>query len=958
MLRRDFLKLVIGGTTISLWSEPRQFNKLIPFLIPQDQLVPGVATWYATSCRECPAGCGQIVKNREGRAIKAEGNPLHPINAGTLCGRGQAAVQGQYDPDRLIKPLRREATGRQRPANWQGALAEIGRALAPVRGSGRVAVISDLQSGSLASLIRDWLRAFGSDRYLIYEPFNYEPLRDANRLVFGKDVIPDYRLDESDLIVSFGADFLETWISPVKWIRRFAQRRTPAGGEMSKFVYVGPRLSMTAFSADEHILVAPGDERWVALMMLQMARLPGSAETLSAVRLPGGLNIKQVCQMIGVPREKMERLARLYSAAKTPLALAGAPVRGGSAATETAVAANLLNVAARTSAVDFGKMHTLGQTARAAEIGAFVEALGAGEVDALVIIGANSAYSLPPGYRFAEALKSVRTVIGLTTAVDESAALADWALPINTPLESWGGYESETGVTSIMQPVMGTRHDTKPAGDAMMALAAAAGVEPRRAFGAASYRDYVQEWWRRQGGDEPWESAVQRGGTWPERDARAVTPALAVEAPISFSPPETRRGPALHIYPSAMLFDGRGSNKRWLQEIPDVVNHAVWGSWLEMHPKTAAELDVSANQVVEIATETGKVRAPVFLYEGMAPRTLAIQWGQGHRAYGRYAAGRGANAFELLSAGSEGVAPFPAAEITGRFGVDAVVTTDGGIHQQGRSIVSAVRLSELHRLRPEPLNWPLPKGFTPERDLYPPHEHVGHRWGMAVDISRCVGCEACMVACYAENNIAVVGRDRMRQGREMEWIWIDRYYDWNSEVAPALLLPLLCQHCDAAPCEPVCPVFASSHTAEGLNAQVYNRCIGTRYCSHNCPYKVRRFNWRNHDWPEELTWQLNPDVTVRSRGVMEKCTFCVQRINAAEQQARKEARPLRDGEITPACAQTCPASVFTFGDLMDPDSRVSRLIANEPRRFQALQHLNTKPAVIYLKKVVNDSEPA
>ncbi len=791
MLRRDFLKLVIGGTTISLWSEPHQFDKLIPFLVPQDQLVPGVATWYATSCRECPAGCGQIVKNREGRAIKAEGNPLHPINAGTLCGRGQAAVQGQYDPDRLISPLRSETAGRQRPAEWDGALAEIGRALASARGSGRVAVISDLQSGSLASLIRDWLRAFGSDRYLVYEPFSYEPLRDANRLVFGKDAIPDYRLDQSDLIVSFGADFLETWISPVKWTRRFAQRRAPAGGEMSKFVYIGPRLSMTAFSADEHILVAPGDERWVALLMLQMARLPGIAETLAAARLPGGLSVEQVCQMIGVPREKIERLARLFSAAKTPLALAGSPVPGGRSVTETAAAANLLNAAAHTSAVDFRRVHALGQTARAAEIKEFVEELGAGGIDALVIIGANPVYSLSPDHRFPEALKSVRTVVSLATAADETAALASWALPVNTPLESWGGYESETGVTSIMQPVMGTRHGTKSAGDVMMALAAAANVDPRSAFGTASYYDYVQECWRRQQGDESWESAVQRGGIWPERDAEAAAPALAVKAPISFSPPEIRRGPALHIYPSAMLFDGRGANKRWLQEIPDVVNHAVWGSWLEMHPKTAAELGVSADQVVEIAAEAGKVRAPVFLYEGMAPGTLAIQWGQGHRAYGRYATNRGANAFELLPAGGERIAPFPAAEITGRFAVDAVVTTDGGVHQHGRDIVSAIRLSELHRVRPEPLNWPLPKGFSPERDLYPPHEHVGHRWAMAVDISRCVGCEACMVACYAESNIAVVGKDRMRQGREMEWIWVDRYYDWSSEVAPALLLPLL-----------------------------------------------------------------------------------------------------------------------------------------------------------------------
>ena len=956
MRRRDFLKLVIGGTTISFWSEPPQFNKLIPFLVPQNQLVPGVATWYATRCRECPAGCGQIIRNREGRATKAEGNPLHHINLGTLCGRGQAALQGQYDPDRVTKPLYRDELGGEHATDWGRALSEIAKALAPLRGSGKVAVISDLQAGSFAALVRDWLGIFGSGRYLVYEPFSYEPLREANRLVFGHEAIPDYRLDKCDLIVSFAADFLETWVSPVKWIRRFAGQRTPAGGQMSKFIYVGPRVSMTAFNADEYILVAPGDERWVGLLMLQMAQLPGSAEARAALHMPAGLSAQQVSEMIGVPLDRIERLARQFSSARAPLALAGLPVPGGRAAVETAAVAGLLNVAARTQSVDFERVHALSETAKSPDIEAFIDDLGDGEVNALVVVGANPAYSLSPEYRFAEALRKVPIVISLATARDETAACATWMLPINTPLESWGDYEPETGITNLMQPVMGTRHGTRPAGDILIAFAKAAGADPRQAFGAESYYEYLQRRWSQKAGEaESWRSAVQRGGIWPGKEPELAPLRLAKKDAVSFSPPEARRALALWLHPSAMLFDGRGANRRWLQEMPDVVNHAVWGSWIEIHPKTAAELTVKADEVIEVLTSAGKARAPAFIYEGVAPGTLAVQWGQGHTTYGRYAAGRGANVFQLRPAKADGTAPFPVVELTGRFGSDTIVTTDGGVKQQERDIVHPLLLSELAQSRPQPLNWPLPKGYTLERDLYPPHEHTNHRWGMAVDISRCVGCEACMVACYAENNIAIVGKKWMLQGREMEWIWVDRYYDWGSRHTPALLLPLLCQHCDAAPCEPVCPVFASSHTEEGLNAQVYNRCIGTRYCSHNCPYKVRRFNWRNYDWPGELTWQLNPDVTVRSRGVMEKCTFCVQRIDAAEAQAKKEARPLRDGEITPACVQTCPAGVFVFGDLMDPGSRISRLVASEPRRFQALQELNTKPAVIYLRKVINDT---
>ncbi len=286
-------------------------------------------------------------------------------------------------------------------------------------------------------------------------------------------------------------------------------------------------------------------------------------------------------------------------------------------------------------------------------------------------------------------------------------------------------------------------------------------------------------------------------------------------------------------------------------------------------------------------------------------------------------------------------------------GQETVVTTDGSWSQHDRHLDDPVFLSRLSSLKPEEIDWPGPAGYDPMKNLYQAHQNHGHRWAMAIDLSRCVGCETCMAACYAENNIGVVGKDWIAQGREMYWLRITRYFEWELPQ-PALFLPMLCQHCDAAPCEPVCPVFASVHNEEGLNAQVYNRCIGTRYCNNNCPWKVRRFNWRNYDWPESLTWQLNPDVTVRSRGVMEKCTFCIQRIREVEHRAAREQRPVQDGEITPACTQACPAGVFTFGDLMDTNSRVYKLFTTNRRRYQVLRELNTKPAVIYLRKVIND----
>jgi molybdopterin-containing oxidoreductase family iron-sulfur binding subunit len=912
-----------------------------------------------------------LVRCREGRPTKAEGNPEHPVNGGALCARGQASLQGLYDPDRIGHPIRRSPGGAGSPVGWDTALEEIAREVVLAGKNGRVAVISDLQSGGLAHLIVEWLKAFNSEMYLVYEPFSYDPLREANRAVFGPDAIPDYRLDESDFIVSFAADFLETWVSPVKWVRRFAERRVPEAGEMSRFVYIGPRLSMTGFNADEHILVPPGEERWVALAMLRVMAEEGMIRgrqdrpDLGLLSLPSDVTPERVGERLGVPGDRIRALARQFGRARAPLALGGLPVAAGRAAVESAVAANLLNAAADTSAVDFSRTHALGKTASASVVSDFVADLATHRAEALLIIGANPVYSLPPGHQLAQILEDFPTVVSLSTFEDETAERSAWVLPVDHPLESWGDYEPETAVRNIVQPVIKSRLDTRSVGDVLLGLARAAGLDVEQQFGAATYYEYLRRRWFRYAPDSGgppsgadfWKAARRRGGHWTvEQRPTSLPPASANSLSFPLSPPP--RSPALWVHPSSSLFDGRGANKRWLQEMPDVVNRSVWGSCVEVHPETARQLGIDAGQVVTIAAGSGEVRAPALLYRGMAPGVLGLQWGQGHTAHGRYAANRGVNAFRLLAADTSHGDPFPPVEASVSDLRERVVATDGEATQHGRDLVSAVRLSEIEDHHPEETYWPLPEGYEPERDLYPPVSYEQHRWAMAIDLSRCVGCEACLVACYAENNIPVVGEEMVAEGREMSWLRVERYYQWESQQAPALFLPMLCQHCDSAPCEPVCPVFAASHTEEGLNAQVYARCIGTRYCSNNCPYKVRRFNWSDSDWPGELSWQLNPDVTVRCRGVMEKCTFCVQRIREVEARARKEARPVGDGEITPACVQTCPAGVFVFGDLLDRDSRISRLVRGSRRRFQVLAELNAKPAVFYLKKVINDVERA
>ena len=401
-----------------------------------------------------------------------------------------------------------------------------------------------------------------------------------------------------------------------------------------------------------------------------------------------------------------------------------------------------------------------------------------------------------------------------------------------------------------------------------------------------------------------------------------------------------------------MLYDGRTANRGWLQEAPDPTTTVVWGSFADIHPKTAASLGVKDDDVIELTRRGASIELPARVTEDIVEGAVAGAFGQGHTALGRNATGRGANAFRLVDSESSS-----AAVAVRRTGKTRPITTSCTTQDQHhREILQWATLAEVRAKKPPPAELytlPLPAGYDPKVDVIPGHKYDEHRWVMAVDLARCTGCGACAVACQAENNIGVVGETQVRRYQFMAWLRIVPYRH-PSDPGKMAFLPIMCQQCDTAPCEPVCPVFASVHNDEGINSQVYNRCIGTRYCSNNCPYKVRRFNWQNFEWPKSLAMQLNPEVTVRERGVMEKCTFCIQRIRGAEIAAKRESRPVRDGEAVPACAQSCPTQAFVFGDLMDEKSRVSVLTRNDPRRYHVLEELRTKPAVAYLKRVVMD----
>jgi molybdopterin-containing oxidoreductase family iron-sulfur binding subunit len=1015
--RRDFLKLVgIGAAGAATGCAQPPAEKLIPYLVGPHDTLPGIAYRYASTCRECPAGCGVSVKTREGRAIKIEGLAAHPLNRGGLCARGQAGLQSLYDPDRIKSPMVKDGAG-WKPVTWDEALRLAGTRLGDAARARRgVALVTDHAPGSFQRLAGEWAAAMGG-RHLVYEPFAHESLREANARTFGQAVVPHYDFAGARMLVSFGADFLETWLSPVTYARDFAEMRRDYG---RRFVTVEPRLSMTGASADEWLAVRPGQEIAVTLGMahviLNESLGPVLAERAGLIEAVAAWSPAAAAQRCDVPAETITRLAREFASHAPGLALAGGIAAQSDKSVALHAAVNLLNYAAGNvgRTVRFDRTLDLDAVASFNDVQQLMSAMSGGAIDVLVVHGANPVYGVPAWAGFGAAMEKVPFRIAIASALDETAAACDMVLPAAHAIESLGDLEPARGVHSVVQPAMQKvpMFDAKPAGEVLIALAASA---QQGAGFPATWDDYVKNQWRRlhtrlgaeRDFDAFWKDALQNGGVWEDVSAAAVRWGAAP----AFAAPELQGAGdlALVLYPSAQMYDGRGANKPWLQELPDPTTKAVWGTWAEIHPEIGARLGVKSGDPVRVQTDAGSVELPVYLYAGMRKDIVAVPLGQGHTAYGRYATGRGANGTQLLAAAQD-EASGAVAYLSAKAGVTKgarpmdLVVTQRVMDQHDRGIAQIVPLSALltganghgaggghHETPPsqtrpgshtEPLGRPADyrtpahaiTAFELEHKARAgrqnpvdqgSYKNAKYRWAMAIDLDRCTGCSACIVACSAENNVPVVGPDVIKRGREMHWIRIERWEEKLDAPRPDVrFIPMMCQHCGDAPCEIVCPVYATYHNPEGLNAQIYNRCVGTRYCSNNCPYKVRSFNWFDYAapekatfaFPEPLNWQLNPDVTVRSKGVMEKCTMCVQRILKGKSHAKDEGRDVRDGEIDTACAQTCPTQAIVFGDLADPESRVSKLSRGGERRYWVFNELNTKPGVTYLKKVARGGE--
>jgi anaerobic selenocysteine-containing dehydrogenase/Fe-S-cluster-containing dehydrogenase component len=973
--RRDFVKIVgAASVATALPGCTRQQPKnLIPYVIPHEEIIPGKAVWYATVCRECTAGCGIHVRVREGRAVKIEGNPVHPVSGGKVCSRGQASLQGLYNPDRVQYPMRKSEDGRMERITWDAAEELLISKLREIRSKqrgGNVAFLSSHQTGSLDLLITEFLTNLGSQRRIRYEAFAHESVRKGSETVFGEARIPQYTFRDAQYIISFGADFLETWMSPIEHARQFAKTRELKNHRMTPFVYVGPRLSMTGTNADEFIKVKPGQEYALALGMIyvvaneNLSRAISRQEALHIGSLVESYHPAEVSKRTGIPADKILKLSRNFAAASPGVAVAGGTVLDGNNGTLTSAAVHLLNYICGNigATVHFGGNNAAENVAGYSEMLRFIRAMEQGEISALFMYDTNPVFTLPKSSGFSAALMNVGFKVALASYFDETTLFADLILPVHTPLESWGDYEPSSGVFGLMQPVMQPVYNTRMAGEILVNLNARLTDSER-----ISFYQYVRNRWRtlqrqldpQNDFEQFWVESLANGGRWSDREQVSIRLSSRLSIDSIEGLRERKAGDpeeyTLITYPSINHFDGRSANRPWLQEIPDPMTQMTWDNWIEIHPDDARRLQVRNGSRMQVISRYGSIELPAYIYSGVQPGVVAIPIGQGHTRYGRYAENRGANPIDLLPAHpveQSGSVMWSGIQVSlvNKQERMPIANVAGSDIQHGRPFLQVITVEELVR------NSHAGTDHQDHAQIYPEHDHPDHRWGMTIDLNKCIGCSACVTACYAENNIPIVGKDEVRRGRELSWLQIQRFFDEGNESDNGRFLPMLCQHCDNAPCEPVCPVYAAYHTPEGLNAQVYNRCIGTRYCANNCPYKVRRFNWFEYDFPSPLNWQLNPDVTVRTKGVMEKCSFCIQRITDARNTARLEQRSMRDGDVVSACQQACPTDAIVFGDLKDPESAVNKMRdRNRPRDYRILDELNTQPAVVYLKDVVEQT---
>jgi molybdopterin-containing oxidoreductase family iron-sulfur binding subunit len=935
--RRTMLQLVGASLSLAgLAACRRPVEYIVPYVDAPELIVPGLPLQYATTMPFAGSALGLVVESHEGRPTKIEGNERHPASLGAASAWAQAAIYDLYDPDRA-RGLVRQGTEVATPSwkdfaeHWKAVAA----ALAPDGGAGLAVVLEPAASPTQARLLDALRRRFPAARIVPYAPLGNEQVDAGLAAALGGPYEAVYHVDRARVLLALDADLLFDDRDAVRHARGFAdgRRMATADGTMNRLYAVESALTVTGVAADHRL-------------RLQSRRVPAFIAALA-----GALGLAPApAAAADIDPRWVGAVARdLRANAGHCLLVAGrqqpAPVHAAVAALNGALG----NVGTTVTYVAADE----GARSRTDALALLAADMRAGAVRAVVILGGNPAYDAPADVDFAGALPQVAHRIRLGTRVDETSALCEWHLPEAHFLEAWGDARSLGGPLSVVQPLIAPLFGGR---SVIEILALLASDEEK------SGHELVRETWRTLvGGDfEPTWNRTLHDGVLPGSEPPALSPAADMDVlaalatgPLAAAPPAD--APALEIVfrPAAAAYDGRFANNGWLQELPEPISKLTWDNAAVLSDATAAALGVRRGDVVRLTLRDRVLEAPVLPLPGSADHSVTLALGYGRTAAGRIGTGVGCNAYRLRTAGAPGVDVGLTLQPTGR--THPLAVTADHWSMEGRVIVQEATL-DAYRAHPG-LAREHEEELPPQRSPWRSHDYASSpQWGMTIDLNACIGCNACVVACQSENNIPVVGKDQVARGREMHWIRVDRYFSGRPEAPESVVFqPLPCQHCENAPCEQVCPVAATVHDAEGLNVMVYNRCIGTRYCSNNCPYKVRRFNFYHFTGalPDTLQLAQNPNVTVRARGVMEKCSYCVQRVNRARIDAKLDGRAaLADGAVRTACQQTCPTQAIRFGNLRDPQSAVAVQRASE-RNYHLLAALNTQPRTTYLMRLRN-----
>jgi MoCo/4Fe-4S cofactor protein with predicted Tat translocation signal len=924
--RRDILKVMAASAAFAGLSGCTKLptQHIVPYVRQPEQIIPGKPLFYATAVTLGGVATGVLVESHMARPTKIEGNPDHPGSLGATTAFSQASILGLYDPDRSQAEVHDGRIG-----SWAEFQQELSSALGTEKGNGGSGVrllTPAITSPTLGDQISAFLKTYPSAKWVQYESATRDNILDGAMLAFGEYVNTVYRVDQADVIVVLDSDFLTSGPGCVRYARDFARKRRVESpdSKMNRLYAVESTPSNTGAMADHRLRMRAADVESFARSLALAVGVSGVAAPASSLNIPSSW----------IPAV----VADLKAHAGAALIIAGdqqPPIVHALAHAMNQALGNFGKTVYFTQPLEISPAHQW------QAIGQLAADIRAGSVTTLLIMGSNPVYDAPADLGFKEILPKVPFTARLGLYEDETSALCHWHVPQAHELESWGDARGYDGTVSIIQPLIAPLYGGKSEVDFLAVLNGQ----------SKSNHDIVQEYWKAQRSgvdrfDALWEKTLRDGvvadSAFPPKQVSAKS-GVAADAPAAAA-----QGLEIVFRPDHTIWDGRYANNGWLQELPKPLTALTWDAVAMFSPKTSERLGIKNEDAVELKYQGSTIVAPAWVMPGHADETVTAFLGYGRTRGGRVANGTGFDAGWIRPLST----PWIGAGLEARRTGDRwpLATTQTQSTMEGRE---PIRISTFDAYQKDPKFAQADADDNPQ-SLYPPVKYEGNAWGMAIDLNACTGCGGCVVACQAENNISVVGKREVMIGRHMHWIRIDRYYEGGVDDPGTYHEPVLCMHCENAPCEVVCPVAATVHSPEGLNEMVYNRCVGTRYCSNNCPYKVRRFNFLLYsDWDTpSLFGMRNPNVSVRSRGVMEKCSYCVQRINAVKIEAEKQDRPIRDGEIVTACQQSCPSEAIVFGNINDPNSRVSKLKANN-RNYKLLEDLNTRPRTTYQAKLRN-----